>query len=91
MKELFDFYNQMSSEFQETLEERSPDEIAHDRIVLKELKKGRALKKALKLAGKKYPNEALQYTEDTIGDIESHYDYLLNHENIKAKIKQVSN
>jgi hypothetical protein len=51
MKEIIDSYNQMSSSSEELLNERTPDEIAHDNIVIKELRKGRSIKKALKIAG----------------------------------------
>jgi len=90
MKDLNDFYTQMSSEFEESLKERSADEIAYDRVVIKELRKGRSIKKALKIAAKKYPNEALKYDDDSIHDIQAHYEYLLNHEDIKAKIKSMT-
>ena len=91
VKELIDFWEQMSSDYNDSLEERTSEEIAYDNAVLKELKKGRSIKKALKMAAKKYPNEALQYNDNTINDIEAHYDYLLNHELIKDKIKRISN
>ena len=91
MKDLIEFYNQTSSEFQEILDERTPDEIAHDNVVIKELKKGRNIMKALKLAAKQYPKETLQYNDETIVDIAAHYDYLLNHEDIKAKINRLKN
>jgi len=91
MRDIIDFYNQISSSFEESLKERTPDEIAYDSVVIKELRKGRSIKKALRIAGKKYPNEALKYNDGNIDDIYAHYDYLLNHELIKAKIKQISN
>ncbi len=90
MKEIIDFYNQISSGFEESIQERTPHEIAYDKVAIKELKKGRTIKKALKMVNKKYPNEALQYDKDNINDIASHYDYLLNHESIINKIKQAS-
>ena len=90
MKDLNDLYTQMSSEFEKSLKERSTDEIAYDNVVIKELRKGRSIKKALKIAAKKYPSEALQYDADSIHDIRAHYDYLLNHEDIKAKIKSMT-
>ncbi len=91
MKEMNDLYNQISSGFEESLKDRTPDEIAYDDAVINELKKGRNINKALKMANNKYPNEALQYDKDNINDIASHYDYLLNHESIKNKIRQKSN
>ncbi|HDZ01487.1 MAG TPA: hypothetical protein ENH52_08500 [Nitrospirae bacterium] len=90
-EEINDLYSQLSSEFEESLKERNSDEIAYDNAVIKELKKGRNIKKALKMADKKYPDEALQYNNENINDIASHYDYLLNHESIKNKIRQLSN
>ena len=90
MKEIIDLYNQMSSGFEESLKERTPDEITYDEAVIKELKKGRSIKKAIKAANNQYPGEALQYDKKSIKDIASHYDYLLNHESIKNKAKQVS-
>jgi hypothetical protein len=80
-------YKQMTAGFEKELEERTVDEVAYDNIIIEELRKGRSIKKALKTAAEKYPNEALQYDDETIGDIESHYDYLLNHEAIKNRIK----
>ncbi len=91
MKEIIDLYNQSSSWFEESIQERTTDEIAYDEAVIKELKKGRSIKKALKEANKKYPDEALQYDKRSINDIAAHYDYLLNHEFIKNKIQQISN
>jgi len=37
---------------------------------------------ALAAAAGKYPEEALQWTEETLPDIRTHYEYLLNHEDI---------
>ena len=91
MKEIIDLYNQMSSSFEELLKERTPDEIAYDNIVIKELRKGRSIKKALKIAGKEYPSESLKYKDDNIDDIHAHYEYFLNHELIKAKMRRISN
>lgn len=91
MKEIIDFYNQMSAGFEEVLQERTPEEITYDEIVLKELKIGRNIKRALKIANRECPDEALQFDEENINDIASHYDYLLNHELIKSRIKQISN
>ena len=91
MKDIIDSYQQMSSEFEKSLKERSSDEIEYDKTVIKELRKGRSMKKALKIAAKKYPNEALQYDDQSIGDIQAYYEYLLNHEDIKDKIKRITN
>ena len=60
-------------------------------MIIKELQKGLSIKKALKMAANEYPNEALQYTDENIEDIQSHYDFLLNHELIKRKIARLTN
>ena len=85
VKELIDFWEQIGSDFDDSLKERTPEVIAYDNAVLKELRKGRSIKKALKMAEKKYPNEALQYNDNTIKEIDEHYDYLRNHELIIKK------
>jgi len=84
---IIESYKQMTTGFEKELEERTADEVAYDNIIIEELRKGSSIKKALKIAAEKYPDEALQYDDDTIGDIESHYEYLLNHEAIKNRIK----
>lgn len=91
LKNIFKGYNQMTAEFEGTLDERTTGEIAHDNIVLSELGKGSSIKKALDAAAEKYPEEALQYDDDNIGDIRIYYDYLLNHESIKNRTAQLSN
>jgi hypothetical protein len=52
------------------------------------LRKGKEIKKAIKKANKKYPNEALKLDGSEINDVASYYDYLLEHENIIRKISQ---
>ncbi len=39
----------------EIIGERTPEEVAHDNEVIKQLRKGRNIKKALKMAAQKYP------------------------------------
>lgn len=90
MKDLIDLYLKNTEEFSATLEERTPGEVAYDNEVVAGLRKGLAIKKALKLAKEKYPNEALQWDDQTVQDIKIHYEYLRGHEDILAKIKRVS-
>lgn len=87
--EIIESYNQMTAGFEKELEERTADEVAYDNVIIQELRKGSSIKKALKIAAEKYPDEALQYDDETIGDIKAHYDYLFNHEAIKNRIKQL--
>ena len=70
--------------------QRTPGEIAYDYEVVRGLREGLSILKALELAKEKYPEEALQWDDDTIVDIKDHYEYLMNHENILSKLKGVS-
>jgi hypothetical protein len=90
VKDLLDSYLKGTEEFSGMLRERTPGEVAYDNTVVAELRKGLSIKKALKLAGKTYPDEALQWDNETIQDIKAHYEYLRNHEDIIAKLKSVS-
>jgi hypothetical protein len=83
MDELINGYLNRSHEI---IGERTPGEVAHDNEVIKQLRKGRNIKKALKMAAKKYPAEALHWNEGAIGEIASHYEYLMEHEEITRKL-----
>jgi hypothetical protein len=91
MKDLIESYQQYFAGFEEELEQRTASEIAYDNVIIKELSKGRSIKKALKIAAKKYPDEALQYIDENIDDIKEHYEFLLNHDLIKKKIARMTN
>lgn len=91
MKEVIEFYHQYFAGFEEELAQRTPDEVAYDNAIIKELSKGRSIKKALKIAARQYPDEALQYRDETIDDIQEHYEFLLNHELMKKKIARMTN
>ena len=91
MKDLINFYQQYFARLEEELSQRTPDEAAYDNAIIKELSKGRSIKKALKIAARQYPDEALQYTDENIDDIKEHYEFLLNHELMKKKIAQMTN
>ena len=90
MKELIDSYLKDAEEFSAMLGERTPGEVAYDNAVVGELQKGLSIKKALRLAGEKYPNEALHLNDEIIHDIKVHYEYLRNHQDIIAKMKHIS-
>jgi len=80
---LIDQYMQRS---QEIIGECTPDEAQYDLEVIENLKKYGKIRKALNRANKKYPNEAIKYSDENISDIESHYFYLLNHMELAKKI-----
>ncbi len=90
VKELLDAYLDSAAEFSAMLKERTPGEIAYDNEVVAGLRSGLPITKALELAGEKYPNEALQWDENTIAEIKDHYEYLMNHEDILSKITGLS-
>ena len=81
-----DFIEQYLLRSQEIIGDRSRAEIRYDNEVIRWLRKGREIKKAIKKANKKYPNEALKLEGSDINNVASYYDYLLEHENIIHKI-----
>ena len=81
-----DFIEQYFSRSQEIIGDRTQTEIRYDNEVVRWLYKGKEIKKAIKKANKKYPNEALKLDGSEINDVASYYDYLLEHENIIRKI-----
>jgi len=70
----------------EIIGERSTGEKKYDNEVLKGLRKGMGIRKAIEKANKKYPKEALVVGESDIEDVRSHYEYLLEHEKILAML-----
>ena len=71
---------------QEIIGNRTKDEERYDKEVLRWLRKGKSIRKAINKANKKYPKEALSVDKSNLNDVASHYDYLLEHENIIRKI-----
>ena len=88
MHNLLESYLESTKEFSQTLAERSPSEVAFDNEVLCALRKGILIQKALEIAAKKYPVEALQVDINTLGEVSDHYEYLKNHEDILAKLNK---
>ena len=89
VNELSDAYLESAAEFSAMLKERTPGEIAYDSEVVAGLRRGLSILKALELAKEKYPDEALQWDDDIV-DIQDHYEYLMNHEDILSKLKALS-
>lgn len=79
-----------TAEFSQMLKERTPGETVYDSEVVGGLRRGLSISKSLELAKEKYPDEALQWNDDTIADIKDHYEYLMNHEDILSKLKGLS-
>lgn len=68
---------------------RTPDEVKYDKEVIRWLRKGKLIKKAISKANEKFPSEALDVTDDMVGDVEAHYEYLAEHESIVQKMNQL--
>ena len=81
-----DFLKEYIDRADEIIGERTDEEAVHDAEVIRQLRKGRNIKKALKMAARKYPSEALQWNEETIEEIAVHYEYLMEHEEITKKL-----
>ena len=76
MKDLVEPYLKGTQEFSAMTEERTQEEIACDNEVIAGLRRNLSIKEALKVAGEKYLDEALQWNDETIHDIEAHYEHL---------------
>ena len=80
---LFDQYLRRSEEI---IGNRTRAEERYDNEVVRWLKKGVGIRRAIKKANKKYPAEALKVSEQNIGDVANHYEYLLQHMEIMKRI-----
>jgi len=85
-KDMVDFLEQYIQRANDIIGDRTKDEERYDKEVLRWLRKGKGIEKAINKANKKYPNEALEVDGSNINDVASHYDYLLEHANIMRKI-----
>jgi hypothetical protein len=70
----------------EIVGERTPDEEKYDREVIRWLRRGKSISKAIGKANQKYPKEALQVNNDNLPDVEAYYEYLAEHETIMEKL-----
>jgi hypothetical protein len=90
-EEGIDLYKGQTAWLDEELAQRTDGEKEYDNYVLKQLMKGRSIKKALKMANKKYPDEALAFDTSNIDDIREHYEFMLSHLDLKRKIDKHRN
>jgi hypothetical protein len=81
-----DFLEQYFDRANEIIGERTKKEERYDKEVLRWLRKGKNIQKAINRANQKYPKEALALSVDNIDDVAAHYDYLLEHDNIIRKM-----
>ena len=73
---------QYTARANEVIGERTPDEQKYDRELIRWMRKGKRIDKAIAKANEKYPSEALQVDDDTLADVRAHYEYLAQHEAI---------
>ena len=78
--------NEYLNRAKEIIGDRTKDEERYDNEVIRWLRKGKDITKAIKKANQKYPDEALELNKNNIKDVNDHYDYLLEHQNIMRKI-----
>jgi hypothetical protein len=81
-----DFIDQYLDRARDIIGDRSADEKKYDAEVLKWLRKGRDIKKAIRKANRMFPKEALTVTDDNLAAVEAHYDYLKTHMSIASKL-----
>ncbi len=72
----------------EIIGDRTGPEKRYDTTVLKWLRRGKSISKAISLANRKFPGEALEVDDTNIGDVAAHYDYLLQHEEIMKGLRR---
>jgi hypothetical protein len=80
------FLEQYFDRANEIIGERTKEEERYDKEVLRWLRKGKGIQKAINKANQKYLEEALAVAVENIDDVAAHYDYLLEHDNIIRKI-----
>ena len=73
----------------EIIGERTADEVKYDREVIRWLRKGKGIKRAIAKANEKYPKEALRLDDNNLADVQSHYEYQESHEAIMEKLKAI--
>ena len=50
------------------------------------IRRGKSITKAIAKANEKYPAEALHVNDDTLADVQAHYEYLAEHDAISEKL-----
>ncbi len=50
------------------------------------MRRGKRISKAITKTNEKYPTEALQVDNDTLADLQAHYEYLADHDAINEKL-----
>ena len=71
---------------QEIIGSRTESEERYDNEVIKWLKKGLPIRKAIARANEGYPDEALKLDEANVEDVATHYEYLMQHMEVLQKM-----
>jgi hypothetical protein len=82
-------YFRLLRQAQEIIEDRTPAEERYDREVVRWMRKGKSVSKAIAKANQKFPKEALQVNDDNLADVQSHYEYLAEHDLIIEKLRRL--
>lgn len=80
--------SEFTDRINEIIGDRTPDEERYDREVLRWMRKGKSVSKAIGKANQKFPREALKVNDDNLTDVQSHYEFLANHELIMERLRQ---
>ena len=71
----------------EIIGNRTQDEMKYDSEILRWLLAGKPIGEATAKANDKFPSEALSVTEESLPDLQAHYEYLAGYEEIMRKMK----
>ena len=81
-----DFLKQYVTRANEIIRERTPDEQKCDHEIIRWIRRGKSISKAIAKANEKYPTEALQVENDNLANVQAHYEYLADHDAIGEKL-----
>jgi hypothetical protein len=81
-----DILKQYISRANEIIGQRTPDEQRYDHEVIRWMRRGKNISKAIAKANEKYPREALQVDKDNSADLQAHYEYLAEHDAISEEL-----
>jgi hypothetical protein len=86
-----DIVKQCTERANEIIGERTLAEQKYDHEVIRWLRRGKSINKAIAKANEKYPTEALQVDNDNLADVQAHYEYLEEHDAIMEKLDALKN
>jgi hypothetical protein len=86
-----DILKQYTERANEIIGERTLAEQKYDHEVIRWLRRGKSINKAIAKANEKYPTEALQVDNDNLADVQAHYEYLAAHDAINEKLDALKN